>query len=75
MRGHNNTIGIKGVWLMNKDKIIKTFNRQAKIYEKRRRNTIGKEEWRERLLSSTRGEVLEVGVGAGANFPYYPQRS
>ncbi|WNS76062.1 class I SAM-dependent methyltransferase [Bacillus sp. DTU_2020_1000418_1_SI_GHA_SEK_038] len=57
---------------MNKDKIIRTFDKQAKIYEKRRRIR-SERKWRERLLSSTRGNVLEVAVGAGANFHYYPQ--
>ena len=28
--------------------------------------------WRERLLSYARGNILEVGVGLGVNFKYYP---
>ncbi|USK36623.1 class I SAM-dependent methyltransferase (plasmid) [Bacillus sp. F19] len=57
---------------MNKDKIIRTFDKQAKIYEKRRRKR-SERKWREKLLSSARGKVLEVAVGAGANFHFYPQ--
>jgi len=29
--------------------------------------------WRRRLLAATAGEVLELGAGNGANFPYYPK--
>lgn len=29
--------------------------------------------WREDLLKDVHGNVLEVGVGTGANFPYYPE--
>jgi len=29
--------------------------------------------WRKRLLARAKGEVLEVGVGTGKNFPYYPE--
>ena len=29
--------------------------------------------WRKRLLARDKGEVLEVGVGTGKNFPYYPE--
>ncbi len=28
--------------------------------------------WRQRLLGSLEGRILEVGAGTGANFPYYP---
>jgi ubiquinone/menaquinone biosynthesis C-methylase UbiE len=28
--------------------------------------------WRSRLLASATGKILEVGVGTGKNFPYYP---
>jgi ubiquinone/menaquinone biosynthesis C-methylase UbiE len=28
-------------------------------------------QWREKLLASARGRVLEVGAGTGANLPYY----
>lgn len=57
---------------MNKDKIIRTFDKQAKIYEKRRRKR-SERKWREKLLSHAKGKVLEVAVGAGANFHFYPQ--
>lgn len=30
--------------------------------------------WRKQLLSYAKGHVLEVSVGEGLNFPYYPQR-
>ncbi|HLR43304.1 MAG TPA: class I SAM-dependent methyltransferase [Pseudogracilibacillus sp.] len=29
--------------------------------------------WREDLLKNVQGNILEVGVGTGANFPYYPE--
>jgi ubiquinone/menaquinone biosynthesis C-methylase UbiE len=29
--------------------------------------------WRRELLARVRGKVLEVGVGTGKNFPYYPE--
>ena len=28
--------------------------------------------WRKKLLSRVKGKILEIGVGTGKNFPYYP---
>lgn len=57
---------------MSKEKLIRKFNKQAKIYEVRRRRQSEKE-WREKLIGSAKGRVLEVSVGAGANFQFYPK--
>ena len=57
---------------MNQDKLIRIFDKQANGYEKRRKNQ-SQAKWREKLLSSAKGKVLEVAVGAGANFQFYPR--
>ncbi|WP_233531188.1 class I SAM-dependent methyltransferase [Paenibacillus alkalitolerans] len=57
---------------MNNEKLIQKFDKQAKVYEMRRRKQSEKK-WREKLIRSARGTVLEVGVGAGANFQFYSQ--
>ena len=56
---------------MNRNQLIRIFDKQANIYEKRRKDQ-SQAKWREKLLSSAKGKVLEVAVGAGANFQYYP---
>ena len=57
---------------MANEKLIRVFDKQAKIYERRRRQRSEKK-FRERLIPFARGRVLEVAVGAGANFPFYPK--
>lgn len=58
-----------GGWNM-RTKQVEKFDRQAETYERKRiRQELG--HLRKRLLGHARGHVLELGVGAGANFPYY----
>ncbi|WP_373228623.1 class I SAM-dependent methyltransferase [Cohnella sp.] len=57
---------------MSKEKLIRKFDRQARFYEVRRKRKT-QQEWREKLISCAKGRVLEVSVGAGANFHFYPQ--
>lgn len=55
---------------MEKSKLTRKFDRQADMYEKqRKKKSLGP--WRRELLQHAEGKVLELGVGAGANFPYY----
>ncbi|KHE70828.1 class I SAM-dependent methyltransferase [Halobacillus sp. BBL2006] len=51
----------------------KLFDKQAKKYSKRARNKTPDHQWREKLLRSASGRILEVSVGAGTNFQYYPR--
>lgn len=57
-------------------RLARVFDRQAPAYARRRRRTDrgrGVEAtWRRRLLQHAQGSVLEVAVGAGANFTFYP---
>ncbi len=57
-------------------RLTRVFDRQAPAYARRRRQTDaghGREvSWRRRLLEDAHGAVLEVAVGAGANFAFYP---
>lgn len=56
---------------MEQKRLIEKFNKQAKSYEKKRQKKT-QEKWRKKLFSTVRGKTLEVAVGAGANFPFYP---
>ncbi|MDQ0110754.1 ubiquinone/menaquinone biosynthesis C-methylase UbiE [Paenibacillus harenae] len=57
---------------MSNEKLIQKFNKQAIVYEMRRRKQTEKK-WREKLIRCAKGTVLEVGAGAGANFQFYTE--
>ncbi|SFQ34304.1 class I SAM-dependent methyltransferase [Salibacterium halotolerans] len=57
---------------MEQKKLINKFDKQADKHAKRRdKQYDGK--FRKSLYSNATGETLEVAVGAGNNFAYYPQ--
>ena len=57
---------------MDKEHLIKMYDGQAGVYDNlRRRKKFFDHGWRQRLLSAAKGEILEVSVGAGANFKFY----
>lgn len=49
---------------------IRKFDRQSKTYDKRR-GSDPTDKYRSRIIPEAWGKVLEVGIGAGGNFPYY----
>ncbi|MBP1947479.1 class I SAM-dependent methyltransferase [Virgibacillus litoralis] len=59
---------------MKKEKQIKKFDKQVKMYENKRANQKFAA-LRNKLIKNAYGNVLEVGVGAGANFSYYDRNN
>ncbi|WP_164985078.1 class I SAM-dependent methyltransferase [Ammoniphilus sp. CFH 90114] len=57
---------------MSSERAIRIFDKQANSYEKRRKKLQHAAE-RSRLLRHAEGKVLEVSVGAGNNFAFYPK--
>ncbi|WP_342388411.1 class I SAM-dependent methyltransferase [Salinicoccus bachuensis] len=55
---------------MKNQAMIKKFDRQSKTYDKRR-GSDPTDKYRARIIPEAWGKVLEVGIGAGGNFPYY----
>jgi ubiquinone/menaquinone biosynthesis C-methylase UbiE len=60
----------KGDENLNRSDLVKKFDKQSRLYEKMRKKQAQKK-WRQKLICSAKGKVLEVAVGAGANFPFY----
>lgn len=52
------------------EKIKKRYNRVAPLFHKMDNKMM--KDWRKSLLTGLSGNVLEVGIGTGANLPYYP---
>lgn len=53
------------------DKIRRRYDRIAPLFD--RMDQMVDESQREQLIRAAQGEVLEVGVGTGANLPYYSE--
>ena len=50
------------------------YNRIARIYDLMETLSEGRfKPWREQLWNLARGNILEVGVGTGKNFPFHPR--
>lgn len=53
---------------------FKLYDRQAEKYGRlRKKKKSFDHSWRKELLQKARGQVLELSVGAGANFRFYPR--
>lgn len=55
---------------MNRQSLIKKFDKQAEKYDKRRKND-PLYRFRRRIFPEAEGNVLEVAIGSGLNFPFY----
>lgn len=55
---------------MKVERRIKKFDKQANMYDKKREK-LELASYRKSLLGSARGHVLELGIGAGSNLPFY----
>lgn len=61
---------MKGGLTVNKQKLIKKYDKQVKMYTDSNKNQ-KLDGLRRRLMSKAFGKVLEVGIGTGQNFAYY----
>ncbi|MGC8810869.1 MAG: class I SAM-dependent methyltransferase [bacterium] len=58
-----------------KNSVARKYDRLAAIFDflENPMEVMGAKKWRKRLLAQVEGDkILEVGVGTGKNFPYYP---
>nr|WP_270578474.1 methyltransferase domain-containing protein [Caldibacillus thermoamylovorans] len=55
---------------MKQKNLIKEYDKQVTMYEKNRENP-NMAAWRRKIINSANGNILEVGIGVGANFSHY----
>lgn len=55
---------------MDRKSLIKKFDKQAEKYDKRRKSD-PLYRFRRRIFQEAKGNVLEVAIGSGLNFPFY----
>lgn len=55
---------------MKQKNLIKKYDKQVTMYEKNRENP-NMAAWRRKIINSAYGNILEVGIGVGANFSHY----
>ena len=55
---------------MDRQSLIKKFDKQAEKYDKRRKND-PMHRFRQRIFQEAEGNVLEVAIGSGLNYPFY----
>jgi ubiquinone/menaquinone biosynthesis C-methylase UbiE len=61
---------------MKNQELENIYDRQAVVYGKRRKKKNAYDHhWRKQLLAFAKGKILEVSVGAGANFAFYPKNA
>lgn len=58
--------------MMDKQKLVRIFDRQAKTYASKKEQPV-QQRLRRNLIGHATGDVLELAVGTGANFPFYPR--
>ena len=61
--------------MMGKISVARKYDRLAAIFDllENPMEMMGGKKWRKRLFAQVEGDkILEVGVGTGKNFPYYP---
>lgn len=58
---------------MEPKRLAAIFDKQAGLYAQRRHKKSFDLKWRRQLLQHARGRILEVAVGAGVNFQFYPK--